>query len=173
MKRNITIITIALKVLLIALGIYIGVYFLAGISEFTFNGSQVSRALLSYTFTPIKPTAHWAEGTFMLLYTLLNVYLFNVVNNFRLTLKSLRTSEIFEHDQAEGFRRAGRGLIIFAKLEYLLICGFGSVALFDLVTYFTQFVPFMALYIIGKFILILAEMLKRGELLREETELTI
>lgn len=173
MKRNITIITIALKVLLIALAIYVAVYMLATVGQFVINGSVVSRALLEDVFTPLKPAAPGVEAVFMLLYSVLLVYLFNTMNNFRLTLKGLKTAEVFETNQAEGFRKTGRGIIIFAKLKYLLICGFGSLAMFDLSTFFYQALPYLALYIVGKFILILAEMLKRGEMLREETELTI
>ncbi|WP_116790220.1 hypothetical protein [Flavobacterium psychrotrophum] len=173
MKRNITIITIALKVLLIALALYIAVYALAMLAQFIVNGSDVSRALLDDVFTPLKPAAPGVEAAFMLLYSVLLVFLFTRLNNFRLTLKSLKTAEVFETNQAESFRKTGSGIIIFAKLKYLLICGFGSIGMLDIRTFFNQALPYLALYITGKFILILAEMLKRGEMLREETELTI
>lgn len=173
MKRNITIITTALLLVLIPLSIYIALCFIAGLGGLTNEVSRFTKYIIDDFFNPLEEADGTYLSLFLIAYSVLMAYLFVTVNNLRFALKSIAKEGVFEDNQAAKLHRAGSGLIIFAKLKYLLFCAFGSLAMWDVVIFFRQLLPFLALYITGKFILVIADMAQRGEMLLEETELTI
>lgn len=173
MKRNITIITTALLLVLIPLSIYIAMCFIAGLGGLTNEVSRFTKYIIDDYFNPLQEADDTMLSLFLISYSALMAYLFVTANNLRLTLRRIAKKGVFEDNQANKLRRAGSGLIIFAKLKYLMLCAFGSLAMWDVIIFFRQLLPFLALYITGKFILVIADMTLRGEMLLEETELTI
>lgn len=173
MKRNIQIITTALLLVLIPLSVYIALCFICGLGGLTNEVGKFAHYITDDFFEPLEQPGDTLLSLFLLAYSGLMAYLFITVNNLRFTLKSIYRKGVFEDNQAGKLRRAGSGIIIFAKLKYLLLCAFGSLAMWDVIIFFRQLLPYLALYITGKFILVIADMAKRGETLLEETELTI
>nr|WP_322625049.1 DUF2975 domain-containing protein [uncultured Flavobacterium sp.] len=173
MKRNITIITTALLLVLIPLSIYIALCFIAGLGGLTNEVSRFSKYLITEFFTPKREVDGISLSLFLIAYSALIACLFVYVNSLRLTLKDIAKKGAFEDNNANKLRASGRGLVRFAWSKYLLFSLFGPIAVWDIGVLFYQLLPFLALYTIGKFILVIADMTQRGEMLLEETELTI
>lgn len=119
----------------------------------------------------IPPT--WGTPVFLSLYILLLVYLIFKLVALHKSFTNLKNGNVFYDRQSTEFKSAGGGIIIFAKCQYLLFCTMGTLVYANLLVFFTELTWFFALYLIGKFILLLHYMAQKGEFLREENELTI
>lgn len=80
---------------------------------------------------------------------------------------------MFYHTQGDELRKAGAAVIIFAKSKYLLLVTMGTMVYVDLAIFFTEIPAFLALYLSGKFILLMSYMAEKGEYIKEEVDLTI
>lgn len=115
----------------------------------------------------------YALPYFFVLYALLLGYLVYVLVHLYRSFNRLREGEVFYNKQATEFRRAGGGIIIFAKCKYLLFCIVG-VYFFRGLTIFIKEIPmFLVVYLLGKLVLVLYYLAEKGTFLKEETDLTI
>lgn len=115
----------------------------------------------------------WLASTFAILFGLLLTYLIYGAVWFYKCLLRIEKGKMFYSTQGEDFKKAGAAIIIFAKLKYLLVCAMGLVVYFELDVLFTQLLPFLGIYLIGKLILLMSYMAEKGEFIKEENELTI
>lgn len=172
MKHHLTIILLALRA---------GIIIVAGMAVI------YAYSAYSYTITPddtlfglsyfkIKPNALrplWGAPLFLALYSLLLGYLTYVLAKLYKSFSNLQKGNVFYEKQSAQFKSSGSGIIIFAKCKYLLFCAFGAIFFSNISIFIAEALPFITMYLIGKFILVLYYMAEKGEYLREENELTI
>jgi hypothetical protein len=120
----------------------------------------------------IIPTT-WGAPLFLSLYSILLAYLVVKLIKLYKSLNNLQKGNVFYEQQSAEFKSAGSGIIIFAKCKYLLFCAAGTLIYANIWVFFTELASFFALYLIGKFVLVLYYMAQKGEYLREENDLTI
>ncbi|KGO91137.1 DUF2975 domain-containing protein [Flavobacterium subsaxonicum] len=115
----------------------------------------------------------WGTPVFLSLYLLLLIYLIFKLLELHKSLANLKNGHVFYERQSAEFKSAGSGIIIFAKCQYLLFCTLGTLVYANIAIFLTELPWFFALYLIGKFVLLLHYMAQKGEFLREENELTV
>ena len=115
----------------------------------------------------------YALPYFFILYALLLGYLIYVLIQLYRSFTRLREGEVFYDKQATEFRRAGGGIIIFAKCKYLLFCIVGVYFFRSLSVFIAEIPMFLVAYFVGKLILVLYYLAEKGAFLKEETDLTI
>ncbi|KOS07286.1 hypothetical protein AM493_15500 [Flavobacterium akiainvivens] len=148
----------------------------AGVSVYD---TETGLVFLNQSFSPIGSGYKYSvyEAQFMpyylATYGLLLIYLTRVLITLRKCFARLKKGDIFYEEQAREFRRAGGGIIIFAKCRYLLMCAFGAICFKALQLFVTEIPVFLLFYFVGKLVLVLYHMAEKGAFLREENELTI
>lgn len=115
----------------------------------------------------------YALPYFFILYAVLLGYLVYVLVTLYRSFNRLQKGEIFYDKQAAEFKRAGGGIIIFAKCKYLLVCIFGVYFFRGLFIFITEIPMFLVVYLLGKLVLALHYLAEKGTFLKEETDLTI
>ncbi len=177
MKRNIKIINTVLHICIICLAAYT-LYIAASLFiTIKVNDFGESESLIKEFF----PSNHGFVNErkipgliiFLAVYSCLLIYLLRVIYIFKKTLRSIIVNEAFQENQSDGFRKVASGIIIFAKLRYLLFVSVGPIFFMDILVFFTEIIPYITLYILGKFLHVIADMTKKGEILLEENELTV
>lgn len=177
MKHHLNIILIALRLIIVVVACMAGFYLISCGASFLYPDAALSFSNMS--FTPInsglKYTAYEAQFIpwFLGCYGLLLVYFTRVLITLRKCFVRLKKGDIFYEEQAAQFRRAGGGIIIFAKCRYLLMCAFGAIFFKALQLFVTEIPVFLFIYLMGKLVLVLHHMAEKGAFLREENELTI
>lgn len=188
MKHHLNVVIIALRVILFAAGIMC-IFNL--VMTYGFIADNDTDAIYSYFreyFSPLDqavvgnidklgaayfaPIQYLAIG-FTLSYTALLIYGMAAIVRFYKCLLKIEKGQMFYNEQGIQFRKAGATIIIFAKLKYLLFCLVGILSYLDIITFFREIPEFLAIYLIGKFILIMSHMAETGEFIKEENELTI
>ena len=104
---------------------------------------------------------------------LLWCYLVYVLVQLHRSFSRLEKGNVFYDKQPTEFKRAGGGLIIFAKCNYLLHCGFGAVFFMSFLSFFKEIPQFLFIYLTGKLVLVMYHLAKKGTFLKEEADLTI
>jgi len=173
MKHNLTVILLALRAAVIVIaGMCIFHLFCLYTSLVYIDDSAISP--ISSYFRPLTGIADlWAEPLFLGLYALLLGYLVYTLVNLYKSFTNLQKENIFYPKQAREFKRAGGGIIIFAKCKYLLFCSFGALPFHDIGIFLKEIAPFLVVYLLGKFVLVLYYLAEKGEYLREENDLTV
>lgn len=115
----------------------------------------------------------YALPYFFVLYAVLLGYLVYVLIQLYRSFARLQRGDVFYDKQAAEFRRAGSGIIIFAKCKYLLVCIFGVYFFRGLFIFITEIPMFLVVYLLGKLVLVLHYLAEKGTFLKEETDLTI
>ncbi len=115
----------------------------------------------------------YALPYFFVLYALLQGYLVYVLITLYRSFNRLKKGEIFYKKQADEFKRAGGGIIIFAKVKYLLFCIVGVCFFRGLFVFIKEIPMFLVVYLLGKLVLVLYYLAEKGTFLKEETDLTI
>ena len=115
----------------------------------------------------------WFAIGFIIAYLALFIYLMKGTVRLYKCLLKIRKDELFYNEQGEEFRKVGATIIIFAKLKYILFCFTGIMSFGDITVFIKEIPAFLILYLFGKFILIMSYITERGELIKEENELTI
>jgi|GEM_PF-1937030 len=188
MKHHLNVIIIALRVVLFAATV-VCVYNLVRAFGFiqNTNSIEVNKFLMDY-FTPLEKInlndidwlaaryffdIKWLAVGFMLAYTAVLIFgMSGIIRLYKCLLK-IEKGQMFYNEQGIQFKKAGATIIIFAKLKYLLFCLVGILSYLDIITFFREIPEFLAIYLIGKFILIMSHMAEKGEFIKEENELTI
>jgi Protein of unknown function (DUF2975) len=179
MKHHLNVILIALRLIIAVVACMAGYNFISCLFAITHPADMLE--LLDNYFTPIGSGSGFKYSLyemrffpwFLGCYGLLLVYFTRVLITLRKCFVRLKKGDIFYEEQAAQFRRAGGGIIIFAKCRYLLMCAFGAVFFRALQLFFTEIPVFLFIYLMGKLVLVLYHMAEKGAFLREENELTI
>ena len=177
MKHHLNIIIIALRVIFAAIAINAIYNFISSVIFIQTDDPAVITEYFSNTFTPLIPRdvtiSKWFASAFTLLYGILLIYGITAVIRFYKCLLKIEKGNMFYEEQGTQLRKTGATIIIFAKLQYLLFCTMGGMFYFDLTQFFKQLPEFLALYLIGKLILLYSYMAEKGEFIREENDLTV
>jgi hypothetical protein len=177
MKHHINIILLAIRVMIICISVMALYNFLNAYVSAAYTDEAVS--LISKKFTPftaqVKPTVLDIAPLpyYFVCYALLLCYLVYVLVQLNRSFNRLEKGNIFYEKQATEFKRAGAGLIIFAKCNYLIYCGFGALCFRSLQSFMTEIPQFLLIYLAGKLVLVLYYLAEKGTFLKEEAELTI
>jgi hypothetical protein len=135
MKHHLNILLLAIRAAIIILtGTAVYRFFCAYVS---FTDKEAAIDYVHSTFTvPRGPLIieTYPIQVFFILYGLLLCYLVYVLVKLYRSFDNLYKGNIFYESQAAELRKEGSGIIIFAKLQYLLFCATGSVFYFDLAT---------------------------------------
>jgi hypothetical protein len=177
MKHHLNIILLALRLIIVVAACMAGYHFICCGAAIAYPDAALE--FLNRSFTPLpslyKYSAYeaqfipWYLGSYGVLLT----YFTYVLITLRKCFTRLKKGNIFFEDQAQELRRAGSGIIIFAKCRYLLMCAFGAIFFKALQLFVTEIPIFLMFYLIGKLILVLHHMAEKGAFLREENDLTI
>jgi len=177
MKHHINVILLTLRGAIILAIAWAILHLVAAHSIFTHKYLKVIEYSLTEYFKPISWKEYqndtWFAGTFCIVYALLLGYLIYGLIRFYMCLYNIEKGKMFYITQGVDFKKAGTAIIMFAKLKYLLFCGVGCFYYFDFSTLKDQLPSFLAVYLIGKLILIMSYMAEKGEFIKEENELTI
>jgi len=172
MKRNLNIILLAIRAIIIVVGA-ICLYHLYILYIALFKDYNATTTITAY-FTPSAGIADvWAEPLFFGLYSMILGYLIFVLIKLYKSFDNMQKGNVFYPRQSKEFKAAGGGIIIFAKCKYVLFCSFGALPFHDTGTIFKEVAPFLVVYLLGKLILVLYYLAEKGEYLREETDLTV
>ena len=186
--HHINVVIIALRIILFAAALVCIFNLIIGYAFINENDpSVINDFLLNYfsNFVKVNPTdmkslgvrsffdIKWLAIGFMIAYTALIIYgMSGMVRLYKCLLK-IEKGQIFYNEQGNQLRKVGGTIIIFAKIKYVLFCFVGIVSFADISTFITQIPGFLALYLIGKLILIMSFIAEKGEFIQEENELTI
>ena len=174
MKHHLNILLLALRVLIIVMGITALLQLLDAYTAFG-DASEASY-LVRDTFNVIvkESPVHFEYVPYYFIgkALLMGYLIYSLVLLYK-SFERLKKGDVFYDRQALELRRAGGGIIIFAKSNYLLHCAFGAICFRDITSFLSEIPLFLGLYLGGKLILVLYYMAKKGTVLREETELTI
>lgn len=110
---------------------------------------------------------------FIVLYVLLHAYLIYILLVGSKTIRKFDQGKYFYKNQAIQFQRIGSGLVIFGKLKYLLMIITGLFFYGKFLIFIDALPQFFLFYLLGKILLIISEISKKGEILKEENELTV
>jgi len=176
-KHHINVILLALRVIIVGAGAVV-LYSFGSAALFIINNDPAQiKQQFSGTFTPLVEQSYhnnvWYASIFVILFGILLIYLIFGIVRFYKCLLRIEKGKMFYSTQGEDFRKAGSAIIIFAKLKYLLFCTMGGVVYFQITIFFTELLPFLGVYLIGKLILLMSYMAEKGEFIQEENELTI
>lgn len=144
-----------------------------GLAGIVNKAPEMATSFTSRNFDALTPPSDTEISLFLIAYAAVMAYLFVSVNNLRLTFSDIAKKGTFSHGTSYGLYKSGAGLMRFAFLKYALFGIFGAFYLSDIFCLFSEFIPLIIFFLCGKFILIIAGMAEQGEILLEETELTI
>lgn len=178
MKRDLTIIYLALRAAIIITTVWAIIHITTAKNIISYDDPNVVKDALSEYFSPTEGWAVYASdkteaAAFCIVYALLIVYLIYGIIRFYRCITKIENGKMFYTTQGEEFRKAANNIIGFAKLKYLLFCGVGMLYFFDLEILFRQLPSFIAIYLLGKLILLMSYMTQTGEFVKQENELTI
>lgn len=173
-KHHLNVLIIALRVILFCLGVY-ALYHLAILVGFLSEGGlEFAKDYTSGIFKPMRdPDTIVYPVVFVALHVALIVYLIITLVKLYKSFVLFEKDYVFYNNQSEDLKKIGAGIIIFAKGRYLLFSAMGAVVYFDLTIFFTQLIPFLSLYLIGKLFLVLSFVSQKGEVIKEENDLTV
>lgn len=178
MKHHINIIILALRFAIAAAG-FMALFQLGAAFVFlTQNEPDTVKDFFGDYFTPLASNMpyrnnEWFGGAFCIIYAGLLIYAIIGTIRFYKCLLRIEKGKMFYSTQGHEFCKAGAAIIIFAKCRYLLFCTMGSTVYFDLTIFFRELPSFLAIYLVGKLILLMSYMAEKGEFIQEENELTI
>lgn len=177
MKHHLTVLIIAIRVI-IAVGAIMAVFSFFKSATFLLSDDHTAiREYFSSYFTPFTSLSYhntkWLAGCFTILYGILLMYGVMGATRIYYSLLNIKNGGVFYQDQANEFKKAGANIIIFAKVKYLLFCTMGVLAYFDLTVFITQVPSFITIYLIGKLFLVINYVIQKGEIIKEENDLTI
>ncbi|MDV6167548.1 DUF2975 domain-containing protein [Flavobacterium sp. DG1-102-2] len=178
MKHHLNIIILALRAAITFATGMVLYYFGTAYRLITQNDPALLKGIFANYFTPlyhntIDGNRIWLGTAFCIAYGLLLIYIIIGITCFYRCLLRIEKGKMFYHTQGNQFRRAGSTFIIFAKVKYVLFVATGTLLYFDVKIFFTEIPAFLALYLIGKLILVMSHMAEKGEFIKEENELTI
>jgi len=177
MKHHLNIILLALRVAIVVAACMAGYQFICFGACMYYQDASLN--LLNHYFTPITPNYKYGgyQAQFLpwycLCYGFLLTYFTRVLIRLRQCFVKFKAHTIFYEEQAQQIKRAGTGIILFAKGRYLLLCAFGAIFFNAIQLFVTEIPAFLMFYLLGKLVLVLHYMAKKGAFLREENELTI
>lgn len=177
MKHHLNIIILALRFLIAATAIMALYQLWMAVLFITQNDPELVKDFFSDYFTAIAKNMpyrnnEWFGSTFCVIYSGLLIYVTLGIIRLYKCLNKIRKGQLFYSTQGNELRKAGGTVIIFAKAQYLLFCTM-AVLYFDLTIFFRELPEFLAVYLLGKFILLLSHMAEKGEYIQQENELTI
>ena len=173
-KHHLNVLIISLRVILFCLGLYAMYHFVLLAGFISKGGLDFAIDYTSELFKPLrKADTVVFPIIFVILHIALIVYLIITLVRLYKSFLYFEKERVFYQKQGEDLRKIGAGIIIFAKGRYLLFCTMGVVIYFDLTVFFTQLIPLLGLYLVGKIFLVLAYISEKGEVIKEENELTI
>ncbi|AXG73805.1 DUF2975 domain-containing protein [Flavobacterium arcticum] len=174
MRYHLNIILLAIRAMIIVIIVYTGMQLFKAYATFL-NPTGFENTIREEfdTFSKGFDISQGALPYFYILYAILLGYLVYVLITLYRSFDRLQKGEVFYKKQAAEFKRAGGGIIIFAKCKYLLFCVFG-VFFFRSFSIFIKEIPmFLVVYFLGKLVLVLYYLAEKGTFLKEENELTI
>jgi len=177
MKHHLNIILSALRLVIVVAACMAGYNFIC--CGFAFAYPDNALLFLNHNFIPYRSALKYNESEalfmpyYLACYGLLLTYFTRVLISLRKCFAKLKKGEIFYEEQARQFRRAGEGIIIFAKCRYVLVCAFGAIFFRAFQLFVTEIPVFLLIYLIGKLVLVLHHIAEKGAFLREENDLTI
>jgi hypothetical protein len=187
-RHHINVVIIALRVILFAAAVVCLYNLFRAFGFIEENDSAVINEFLLNYFTPIVKTypkdmqllgarsffnIKWLAIGFMIAYTALIIYGMNGIVRLYKCLLRIEKGQLFYNEQGEQLRKVGATVIIFAKIKYVLFCFVGIMSFLDISTFIKQLPELLAVYLIGKLILIMSYIAEKGEFIKEENELTI
>jgi len=177
MKHHLNIILLALRVLIICMGISALYNFFSAYVNAVHKDEAM--AIIAEKFhlsaPPGKPAPYSTAPLpyYFICCGILLCYLVYVLVQLNRSFNRLKKGNIFYEKQAIEFKRAGGGLIIFAKCNYFINCGFGAVFFMSVHGFLTEIPQFLFIYLAGKLVLVLYYLAEKGTFLKEEADLTI
>ena len=173
MKRNIIMIMLGVRAVIIFSAVAVILCFWRAYESFTDSelaGDSI-RSILG--LNEVFDTDVMYVPYFQALRAVLMAYLVYALVRLYQSLDKLSNGQVFYDKQAAHFKRAGAGIIIFAKCNYLLFVIFGAFFFHKPAVIFSAIPEFLGFYLGGNVVLVIAYLAERGSFLKEETELTI
>ena len=129
--------------------------------------------VLDYFHRPLDRPSPIITYLFVILNVLLHLYLITRLWIARNVTSRLHSGEFIYSAQAEDFRKVGGGFVIFAKLRYVLLMIMGVFFMNDVQILIVALPNFLLFYLLGKILLVISAITRKGEVLKTENELTI
>ena len=170
-----------LTILIIVVRLAIGAALLTALTSFTISGILIFKGdhvfvqkVVKHLFMPDAiPESLIPMSIFMFLYGILVIYGALGATRIFYCLLNIKNAGIFYENQAEEFERAGKNLIWFAILDYVLWC-ITNIVLFSDYTIFISGIPeFLGIYLIGESLLAVNYIFQKGEVIKQENDLTV
>ncbi|KAF2518872.1 DUF2975 domain-containing protein [Flavobacterium salilacus subsp. salilacus] len=174
MKYHLNIILLAVRAMIIVTIVFTGIQLFKAYTTFL-NPADFENTVREEFATISKELAISTEALpyFHILCAILWGYLVYILIILYRSFDRLQKGEIFYDKQAVAFKKAGEGIIIFAKCKYLLVCVFGVFFFRSLSVFIKEIPMFLVVYLLGKLVLVLYYLAEKGTFLKEETDLTI
>jgi hypothetical protein len=170
-----------LTILIIVVRLAIGAALLTALTSFTISGILIFKGdhafvqkVVKHMFMPDDtPVNLIPMSIFIFLYGIVLIYGALGATRIFYCLLNIKNAGIFYDNQAEEFKRAGENLILFAFLDYALWC-ITNIVLFNDYTIFISGIPeFLGVYLIGESLLAVNYIFKKGEVIKQENDLTV
>lgn len=175
MRWNLKIILTIISLSLIGYTIYsFSLIFLISSSLVGETSEMLNNSIIDGYFKDSNYTPHIIiPYLFLSVYFLLNIYIIKILLSARKITERLITGEFIYQNQQNEFQKVGSGFIIFGKSKYALFMIIGVLFYNDISTYIEAIPEFFLFYLMGKILLVISEIIKKGELLKAENDLTI
>ncbi|WP_294733902.1 DUF2975 domain-containing protein [uncultured Flavobacterium sp.] len=172
MKRNLKIIIGTLCVLMLVAALYFCVI-IGALFDIEIEGQGTLTDFVMSDFTRYKVASKAAVFVFLVLYAVTTGYLVYVLWYFVNVLYKIHKGYTFYQDQSKGFKKSGSSIIIYGKSKFLLFLIFWAFFFYNPFVFVGGLVSYLTIYIIGKFLLVLSVMIEKGEVLKQEVDLTV
>lgn len=137
--------------------------------------SEITKSLFFKSYFPDRSFPYPEDGIQIYLAgnsVLFGYLAYKLINAFKVVHRTIQ-NKIFYTSLASDIEKVANAIITYAQLKFLLIliCGvFFLIAPVNVISYLTTF---FILYILGKILIFVSELAKRGEILKEDIDLTI
>lgn len=177
MKNHLTVILLALRGAVMAAAAWAILHLMGAKAILTYPEPDIVKINLGEYFFPKAwenfYNYKWQAAAFCIVYALLLGYLiFGIIRLYR-CLTKIEKGQMFYSTQGNDFRKAGANIILFAKAKYVLFALMGWGFYGDPSVLYRQIPSFLAIYLIGKLILLISSMAEKGGFVQQENELTI
>ena len=174
MKWHLSILKFISIVLIIALILSAAINLLGAIQQFEFF-NDLADSFYFKSYFPKRSFEYSLTGQiiFYVINALLFLYLTYGLRTAPKLISETSEENLFYQHQAIEIRKISSAIIVYAKIKFLLILCVGA---FFLMAPFNVlgFIPsFLILYILGKILILFSKIVEKGELIKQENELTI
>ena len=174
MKWHLNIILIILNLSIFGFTIYCLIFFKGLFVPFFEDGWASVETMIKDFFPDANNSApNYVNYIFLVLLIILHAFLIKILLLARKSITKIYSGEIIYDNQSTDFKTIGGGLIIFAKLKYTLLMITGVFFYVDITIFIDALPQFLLFYLLGKILLIISLIVSKGELLKNENDLTV